>query len=399
MKTILHLDMNSYFATVEQQTRPELRGKPVGVIKALGRGCIIAASVEAKKYGVKTGTTVWEAKKLCPHIVLVPSDMNKYFAMTKKLIRMADDYSPAVEVFSIDEFFLDITDTQTLYAGGALEMALVLKKRVKENLGEWMKCSIGISFNKVLAKLASEMHKPNGLTWLTMDNYLPETENVEVGEVCGIGRSRTNYLHGRGAFTLGQARKLTDLPKETYDLVWLKDTDNKLTTSDDLQPAKSVSRTYTTFKTLSTKHEILNLIRNLVEEAAEKLREMGMSGRTFSLYLTPNPSPNLGEGHYRMTIKMPTDDPKIIYDLLARTYKQNPVVGIRQAGVWITNLIFNFQFPIFKQRQKLLNSVDKINQKYGGFTIYPAQLLGGELIRPEITGYLGDKYYQLTKNF
>ena len=399
MKTILHLDMNSYFATVEQQTRPELRGKPVGVIKALGRGCIIAASVEAKKYGVKTGTTVWEAKKLCPHIVLVPSDMHKYFAMTKKLIRMADDYSPAVEVFSIDEFFLDITDTQTLYAGGALEMALVLKKRVKENLGEWMKCSIGISFNKVLAKLASEMHKPNGLTWLTMDNYLPETENVEVGEVCGIGRSRTNYLHGRGAFTLGQARKLTDLPKETYDLVWLKDTDNKLTTSDDLQPAKSVSRTYTTFKTLSTKHEILNLIRNLVEEAAEKLREMGMSGRTFSLYLTPNPSPNLGEGHYRMTIKMPTDDPKIIYDLLARTYKQNPVVGIRQAGVWITNLIFNFQFPIFKQRQKLLNSVDKINQKYGGFTIYPAQLLGGELIRPEITGYLGDKYYQLTKNF
>ena len=399
MKTILHLDMNSYFATVEQQTRPELRGKPVGVIKALGRGCIIAASVEAKKYGVKTGTTVWEAKKLCPHIVLVPSDMNKYFAMTKKLIRMADDYSPAVEVFSIDEFFLDITDTQTLYAGGALEMALVLKKRVKENLGEWMKCSIGISFNKVLAKLASEMHKPNGLTWLTMDNYLPETENVEVGEVCGIGRSRTNYLHGRGAFTLGQARKLTDLPKETYDLVWLKDTDNKLTTSDDLQQAKSVSRTYTTFKTLSTKHEILNLIRNLVEEAAEKLREMGMSGRTFSLYLTPNPSPNLGEGHYRMTIKMPTDDPKIIYDLLARTYKQNPVVGIRQAGVWITNLIFNFQFPIFKQRQKLLNSVDKINQKYGGFTIYPAQLLGGELIRPEITGYLGDKYYQLTKNF
>jgi len=386
MKTILHLDMNSYFATVEQQTRPELRGKPVGVIKALGRGCIIAASVEAKKYGVKTGTTVWEAKKLCPHIVLVPSDMNKYFAMTKKLIRMADDYSPAVEVFSIDEFFLDITDTQTLYAGGALEMALVLKKRVKENLGEWMKCSIGISFNKVLAKLASEMHKPNGLTWLTMDNYLPETENVEVGEVCGIGRSRTNYLHGRGAFTLGQARKLTDLPKETYDLVWLKDTDNKLTTSDDLQPAKSVSRTYTTFKTLSTKHEILNLIRNLVEEAAEKLREMNMTGRTFCLTLN---------GFWaRKTIVSPTADPLIIFGLLSLEYKKNPVVGIRQAGVWITNLIFNFQFPIFKQRQKLLNSVDKINQKYGGFTIYPAQLLGGELIRPEITGYLGDKYYQ-----
>ncbi|MEK7155162.1 MAG: DNA polymerase IV, partial [Patescibacteria group bacterium] len=123
--------MNSYFATAEQQMNPKLRGKPVGVIKALGRGCIIAASVEAKKYGVKTGTTVWEAKKLCPHIILVPSDMNKYFAMTKKLIKIADDYSPIVEVFSIDEFFLDVTDTQKLYGGGVWELAIELKMRVR----------------------------------------------------------------------------------------------------------------------------------------------------------------------------------------------------------------------------------------------------------------------------
>ena len=96
----------------------------------------------------------------------------------------------------------------------------------------------------------------------------------------------------------------------------------------------------------------------------------------------------------RKTLHSSTDDPQIIYDLLARAYEQNPVTGIRQAGVSVSNLIFNYQFLIFDQRQKLLNAVDKINQKYGVFTLYPAQLLGGELIRPEVTGYLGDKYYR-----
>ncbi len=403
MKTILHLDMNSYFATAEQQMNPKLRGKPVGVIKALGRGCIIAASVEAKKYGVKTGTTVWEAKKLCPHIILVPSDMNKYFAMTKKLIKIADDYSPIVEVFSIDEFFLDVTDTQKLYGGGVWELAIELKMRVRQELGEWMRCSVGVAWSKILAKLASEMHKPDGLTMFSPENYLEETKNVAVEEVCGIGRARTTMLQCMGVRTLGEARQ-RELPKEIADLVWLRE-ENPLVTVEDLQPAKSVSRTYTTYKVLGAKGQVLRLIRNLVEEAAGKLREMNMCGRTYSLYLTPNPSPNIslrsgrwpGEGHYRVTVKIPTDDPKIIYDLLIKEYNANPLLEIRFAGVTISNLIFNYQFLIFNQRQKLLNSVDKINKKYGGFTIYPAQLLGGELIRPEITGFLGDKYYQFIR--
>jgi len=109
MRTILHVDMNSYFATAEQQANPYLRGKPVGIIKAEGRGCIIAASIEAKKYKIKTGCTVWDAKKLCPQIILVPSDMGKYFALTQRLIRIISDYSPTLEVFSIDEMFADVT--------------------------------------------------------------------------------------------------------------------------------------------------------------------------------------------------------------------------------------------------------------------------------------------------
>ncbi len=384
MRTILHLDMNSYFATAEQQANPIYRGKPVGVIKAEGRGCVIAASIEAKKFGVKTGCTTWEAKDLCPQIIFVPSDMDKYFALTSRMIKILADYSPTLEVFSIDECFVDVTESQKLWPGGAFQMALELKWRIKRELGEWMKCSVGVSFTKLLAKLASEMRKPDGLTFLTPQNYLSETENVEVSEVCGIGYARTKHLLARGVRTLGQARRLK-LPLEIEDLVWLRN-DEEMTTIDDLSPAKSVSRTFTTFSELNAQGPILKLVRNLVEEACMKLREMNMVGRTFCL--------SLDNFWARVTVRDPTDDPLIVFDLLNKEYEKNPVISVRQAGVYITNLISNFQIPIFKRRKELLGATDKVNQKFGLFTLYPATLLGTELVRPEVTGYLGDKYYR-----
>lgn len=390
-RTILHLDMNSYFATAEQQANRCLRGKPVGIIKAEGRGCVIAASVEAKKFGVKTGVTVWDAKRLCPQIVLVPSDMDKYFALTRRMIKILGDYSPVLEVFSIDECFVDVTETQRLWPGGGWQIALELKQKVKEELGEWMKCSIGISFTKLLAKLASEMKKPDGLTFLTEQNYLTSTENIAVSEVCGIGRARTTMLQSMGVTTLGEARKLPNLPKEIEDLVWLR-ADEPLAAVENLQAAKSVSRTFTTFKVLNTKDEVLRLVRNLIEEASAKLREMGMAGRTFCLSM---------DGFWvRVTIKTPTDDPLVIYDLLNKEYEKRSVVEIRQVGVWITNLVASGQLSVFSVREDLLMAVDRVNEKWGLFTMYPGVLLGSELIRPEVTGYLGDKYYRLlTKRF
>ena len=144
---------------------------------------------------------------------------------------------------------------------------------------------------------------------------------------------------------------------------------------------------------LNPQSSILKLVRNLIEETAAKLREMGMGGRT--LYLTLNPSPNLGEGHYTKTLKDPVCDPQVIFDLLSREYLKNPVVGIRKAGVNISNLAFSVQRSVFDKREKVLRVVDEVNEKYGLFTAYPASLLGGELIRPEMTGFLGDKAFYL----
>lgn len=391
VRTILHVDMNSYFATLEQQANPYLRGKPVGIIKAEGRGCVIAASVEAKKYGVKTGCNVWEAKKLCPTIVFVPSDMAKYFSQTQKIIEIASTYSPIVEVFSIDEVFLDVTETQKLFSGGVLEMVFRIKTDISRRLGEWVKCNVGVSFNKLAAKLGSEMNKPNGLTFLLPENYLADTEGVDVKEVCGIGYSRAKYLYGRGLFNLGQARKVS-LPDEIADLVWLRG-DSRLITNDNLSPAKSVSRTYTTYSELLLQTEVERLVRNLVEEATEKLREMRMSGRTMTLFLRSE----AGNFWARKTLINPTYDGFLIFKLLWQEYVRNPLLPVRFAGVGIGNLCFDIQLPITEEMQKretALKFLDEINAKWGQFTVYPAALLGGELIRPEVTGFLGDKWYR-----
>jgi len=385
--------MNSYFATAEQQMNPYLRGKPVGIVKAAGRGCIIAASIEAKKFGVGTGSTVWEAQKLCPQIVLVPSDMDKYYSLTCSMVEVVSEYSPTVEVFSIDEVFVDVTQTQNFFTGGVLEMALEMKQRISAELGEWMKCSIGIGFNRVTAKLASEMDKPNGLTILDKENYLEKTAGVKVGEVCGIGRSRTGYLYSRGAFTLGAARELADLPEDVRALVWLESTDT-LVTREDLEPAKSVSRTFTTYREVHEAEEVMRLVRNLVEEAAAKLREMGMEGRTFCLMLTSGKEARQSVW-VRLTVHTPSADGKIIFDLLWSRYGRYSPISVRFAGVMVGNLSFSLQPSLlFERRNELLRAADTVNQRWGLFTLYPARLLGGELIRPEVTGFLGDKWYR-----
>jgi nucleotidyltransferase/DNA polymerase involved in DNA repair len=225
------------------------------------------------------------------------------------------------------------------------------------------------------------MQKPDGLTFLTPMNYELLTNNLLVSEICGIGESRAKYLQSRGAFNLKQARSLPGLPNDLKSLIFL--TNNEPLTNDYEAP-KSVSRTYTTYQATGDKRQVASLVRNLIEEACGKLREMQMGGRTFGLRLDAFKT--------RHTISYPTSDPEIIYSYFIR---QELPENVRFAGIWISNLMLNVQCSMFNKRDKLLLATDKINKKFGLFTIYPANLLGRELIRPEVTGFLGDKYYQL----
>lgn len=186
MNTILHLDMDSFFASVEQQANPKLVGRPVGIIKGPGRSCIIASSKEAKKLGIKTGTFVWEAKKIYPKIIFVPADFDKYFFVTKKFIEICSRYSPDLEVFSIDELFLDVTQTNHLF-GGVWEVCKKVKQDIKREIGEHITCSIGISYNRLLAKLASAVRKPDGIFEITPENRDKVLFKTKLSSICGIG--------------------------------------------------------------------------------------------------------------------------------------------------------------------------------------------------------------------
>lgn len=405
-KTILHIDLDSFFATVEQQANPYLRGKPVGIVKAAGRTCVIASSVEAKRRGVVTGMPLNQAQFLCPELVLVPADFDKYFAVTRRFYSICSDYTPEVEIFSIDELFLDLTSTRHLFPGGPYFAALDIQNRVKREVGDWISCSVGISYNKLLAKLASSQKKPAGIFFITRKNRDEVLAKVDLDDICGIGWRLKKRLIDAGIVNLLQIRQI---PMENlaaaFGPFWsvelkrlaLGEDDSPLITSDQLPDPKSVSRTFTLFADATSPRVVKQTLRNLCEEAAAKMRAMGMMGRQVGLAIRGG---GLGSWGHR-TFKTFTDDGREIFNVCWQLYTSwNWRYPVRFVGVWVSLLARRDEltadiFPEKQKREKLLAGVDAVNNRFGDFTLYPASLLGREIIRPEVNGYLGDKKFRL----
>ncbi len=202
----MHIDMNSYFASVEQQANPFLRGKPIGITgKQQKRSIIAAASIEAKKRGVKTAMSTWEAKKICPSLIVYPGDPEKYSDVMHRFNRIYQEFTDRVEEFSVDESFLDLSEQTTDYLGAAC-IALSIRERLKQELGECLTASIGIASNKLMAKLSSECIKPNGLTVTPPDRVLDLLDRSALQDLCGIGPRREQHLNALGIYTFEQLR-------------------------------------------------------------------------------------------------------------------------------------------------------------------------------------------------
>lgn len=401
MRTIFHIDFNSYFARVEQQKNPFLRCKPVGVLKAAGRTVVIAASVEAKRLGVKTGSSVLEARRLAPTIVLVPADFDSYYDTTKRFTSIASRYSDRVELFSLDEVFLDVTDTAPIL-GGAISIAQAIKHDLRTELGEWLTVSIGIAKNKFLAKLASDMEKPDGLVEITDKNQDYYLGRATFDQVCGIGWRLEKRLGAMGITQLLQIRSVSEKfllasfgpywTKRLIDLSWGRD-ETLLATDKLATPPKSVSRTHTLFVDLIDERKILGVIRNLVEEATAKLRAARMAGRQFGLMIRGDEQSDA----FFVTRKHCSNDPAEAFHELKRLYLHGWFGSrVRFLGVWVSLLeeTDRLTAPLFfdiQRRQQLLLVQDQVNQKFGHYTVFPASLLWSPIIRPEVNGYLGDE--------
>ena len=200
---IAHIDMNSYFASVEQQARPALRGRAMAVTGPSKRTIIVAASVEAKRLGIKTGTQIREALEIAPDIVLIKADCTRYESVSRQLINIFTRFTPEIEIFSIDEAFLDLTDIASDFDQAA-KIVQEIKSTIRREIGQNIRSSAGVAQNKFMAKLASEARKPDGLTVVNPGEEIGFLDQFELTDACGIGSRINQKLYGFDAAFYGR---------------------------------------------------------------------------------------------------------------------------------------------------------------------------------------------------
>lgn len=375
MRIILHIDMNSYFASVEQQARPALRGKPIGVTGSSKKRTIIAAaSVEAKKFGVKTGTQLHEAKRLCPQIILVGADCQRYEAVTKKFLDIFISKTPNVEIFSIDEAFLDVTN-QVRDFTEAEKLAGLIKMELKVKVGKFVKCSIGIAQNKFMAKLASEAKKPDGLTTVLPGTEISFLDKFELTDACGIGSRINARLHGLGVKNFHDLRKIDQttltLLFNSYGLKlynMARGIDSApLIPYFNCSRAKSISRSKTLAQNVWDKTFIKKMILSFCQNIAAELRAKSLSAGSIGVWLRFGDFTHTGQ---TQMIKRPSELGRDLF-LHGEKVLDNLEITkpVRKIGIYVgklkekqnqVELFDNFTKPLVLEK-----TADRINQRYG----------------------------------
>lgn len=411
-KIILHVDFNSYFATVEQQANPRLRGKCVGVTGGdrLKRTVLGAASVEAKRYGVKTGMQIWEAKRICPDIIIVPGDSDKYLACTTKFLSIIKDYTPYVEVFSIDEAFLELS--QPVIAQKTTKIARDIKRRIKSEIGEWLTCSIGISYNKLMAKLAGSLQKPDGLVVIPdQQTAIRVLDKIELDEICGIGPRIKNRLFNLGITNFKQLRSvprdcLLASFKSYGEILYnmARGIDHRpVVPFYEKEEVKSIGHRHTISFDTDEEGQIKQILLKISEMVAKRARDKKLVGKTIHCWYR---SAFTTQGVYlahlqgvRQTIAYTNDGLEIFKAVWRIFYQIWDGEKIRMVGVSISNLKpilpQNLSLlPETSKRETMLRVIDKINNKYGEFTLQRAVLLGSQNIRRKPNPYLADRRFK-----
>lgn len=406
MGKILHIDFDSFFASVEQQFKPELRGKPIGVTATNGRTCIIASSREAKRLGIKTGDRTWEVLPKCPNLILVPANFNKYYEVSKKFLNIAKDFSPLVELFSIDEVFIDVTTTEHLF-NGVQNIIYQIKNRIKNEIGEYITVSVGISHNKLLAKLASGINKPDGIFEINRQNFEEVYKNTELIDICGIGERIQARLNNLGIYTLSKLREtsLLLLRKEfgNVEAEFLRDVvrgiDNSgIISYSSLPETKSIGRNYCLPKNEYDKRIVLQNIYELCEEVGIRLRALEKSGRTVALYLGGATSVAK-----RKTISDYIDKGSEIFLVCLSiidndsSFFKTKDYYTRQISISVSSLADkeNLTLSLFDnlaKQDKVVSTIDKINEKFGDHTIRNGFLLYSDKLTTVPNGYLADNF-------
>lgn len=282
-RVILHCDLNNFFASVSLLFNPTLRSVPVAVCgdKEQRHGIVLAKNEAAKRCGVKTAEAIFEARAKCPELVILPPMMDKYKEYSEKAHRIYEEYTDMIEPFGIDECWLDVTGSRLLFGSGE-EIADKIRREIKQKLG--ITVSVGVSSNKVFAKLGSDMKKPDGITVISRENFREKIWRLPISDLLFVGRKTTDRLRSCGICTIGDAAVCSDemlerlLGKNGLELkrYALGEDNSPVSRQHEKATPKSIGRSVTRQQDFKTPDEIWGMFLSLAREISDSLREQGL---------------------------------------------------------------------------------------------------------------------------
>ena len=379
--TILHVDMDAFFASVAERDHPELKGKAV-VIGAGVRGVVTSANYEARKFGIKAAMPVGRAQRLAPHAIFIPPDHKRYSEVSEHIMEIFHSFTPLVEPISLDEAFLDVTKARRLLGDGR---AIATAIREKVEAQEGITCSVGIASSKFIAKLASQRCKPNGILEIPTDHVLTFLHPLPVSALWGVGPKTNEALERLGLHTVGD---IAQTPQQTliralgqaageslYELAWGRDDRDVIPE----EPDKSISAAETFDRDIDDPAVVAKEILRMCERASSRMRERSLFAKTITLKIRFADFTTINRSK---TLPLPIDTTHEIYEVAKALYDALSIerARIRLVGVSLDNLHTDSHEQLVlgareSSWRELQGGIDAAKARFGSDSVRPGRLI------------------------
>jgi DNA polymerase-4 len=379
--TILHVDMDAFFASVTERDHPELKGKAV-VIGAGVRGVVTSANYEARKFGIKAAMPVGRAQRLAPHAIFIPPDHKRYSEVSEHIMEIFHSFTPLVEPISLDEAFLDVTKAKRLLGDGR---AIATAIRAKVEAQEGITCSVGIASSKFIAKLASQRCKPNGILEIPDERVLTFLHPLPVSALWGVGPKTNEALERLGLHTVGD---IAQTPEQTliralgqaagqslYELAWGRDDRDVIPE----EPDKSISAAETFDRDIDDPEIIAKEILRMCERASSRMRERSLFAKTITLKIRFADFTTINRSK---TLPLPIDTTHEIYEIAKGLYEALSIgrARIRLVGVSLENLHTDSHEQLIlgareSSWRELQGGIDAAKARFGSDSVRPGRLI------------------------
>ena len=392
-KVIFHIDQNCYFASVEMLSHPEYREVPMAVAGDVAKrhGIILAKNRHASRFGVKTAEPIWQAVSKCPDLAIVQPHYDKYAYFSDKLRMLYEEYSDMVEPFGLDECWVDMT--LSCKDISPEELADEIRRRVREEFG--LTCSVGVSFNKIFAKLGSDYKKPDATTIITRENYRDIVWPLDVCDLLFVGRKTGDYLHQVNIKTIGDLANADPAFIEDYlgksgPSLWRYANgldDDEVRKTDYIRDVKSIGNSTTTPLDMSSIDQIKGVLKRIASKVAFRLRSNRLCASCIQITIRDS---ELNIRDHQRGLLTPTDDENAIYETACYLFETsyNWERNVRSIGIRCTRLApadEGIQMSLFEEseeisrRESLTKTIDDINNRFGRGSLKSCRELMGEI--------------------